>query len=447
MTRASRSGRDRITESQWFFPTLAVIGAIVLGTLIPRLPPPTGGLARFGAATDPDAAQTLLSLVAGSVLSIAVFSFSVTLLALQIAGSQYSPRLLSGFLRDRGNLLTLSIFLGTFAYCLAVLRTIEELASFWAMLVLLLAVLASLGAFVYFINHVTRTIRVDEIMRRVERRALEAIVRNHGDAVGGVLWESPVPAVPDNAVPIAAPASGYITTLQPTPLLPLATREDVVIAFDARVGDYVAEGAPLAWVWSRQAFTEVVHPERVAPAVQATVDQGTERTLQQDAAYGLRQLVDIGVKSASEAICDPTTAVDAIGHLSVLVTALAMRRLGPEVLVDQANTGRVVVPRRDFGEYLDLAITQIRLYARDDPFVFEALLHLLRDAGLATRAEDRHAVIDAQIQAVTSQALGVLTEPQDRARIERDAETVRRSIRVQERSLRARLLARELERG
>jgi uncharacterized membrane protein len=107
----------------------------------------------------------------------------------------------------------------------------------------------------------------------------------------------------------------------------------------------------------------------------------------------------------------------------------------------------VVVPRRDFGDYLDLAITQIRLYARDDPFVFSALLHLLRDAGLATRAEDRHAVIDTHIQAVTSQALSVLTEPQDRARIERVAETVRHSIRVQERSLRARLLARELERG
>lgn len=447
MSRASKAGRETLTESQWFLPTLSVVLALVAGDVATRLPAPGAGtLAGFAAGTDVDVAQTLLSLVAGSVLSIAVFSFSVTLLALQIAGSQYSPRLLSGFLRDRGNQLTLSIHLGTFTYSLAVLRTIEDEAPFWAMLLLLLATLASLGAFVYFINHTTRTIRVDEIMRKVERRAREAIVRNHGDAVVGALWDTAIPEVPENAVPIAARESGFVTTLQPQPLIAVAAQADVLIAFDARVGDHVAAGSPLAWVWSRQPFTDVVHPERYVGPVQASVRQGVERTLEQDAAYGLRQLVDIAVKAASDAVSDPTTAVDAIGHLSVLVAALAARRLGSTVLVDQGNVARVVVPRRDFSEYLDLAITQIRLYAQDDPFVFQALLTLLRDAGLATRAEDRHAAIDRQIDAIVAQAATVLTEQFDRERVGRVADTVRRSVRVQERSLRARMLAQELER-
>ena len=439
-----RELRDNLATSQWFLPSVAVVAALVVGEVLVRVDRAQGIAVPFFPG-DLEEAREVLILVAGSVLAVATLVFSVILLALQVAGQQYSPRLHSNFLRDRGNGVVLSIFLATFAYCLAVLRAIGTgPVPQLAMAALLVLVLASLGAFVYYIHHASTSLRVDAIMRTVEQLTIQAINRNHGQATTGPQWTADLPPIPDTAVPIPAQESGYITTMRPATLVPLAQQHDVIIRFARAVGDQAVAGAPLAWVWSRQPHVEVAQPDRFVGPINAAVRQGVERTLQQDSAYGVRQLVDIAVRAASEAVIDPGTAVDAIGHLAVVMAQLAARPLGNLVLTDQATVPRIAVPRRDFAAYLDLAVTQIRTYAWGDPFLYLALLQLLRDAGLATVAQDRHALIRHHVDEVVASAVRAIQGPGDEHRVIAAAEELKRDLELAARSRRQRSLAQDI---
>jgi uncharacterized membrane protein len=412
--RGSGLWRERLRGSLWILPSVSVVIALVSGTLLAevRAEPPEA-LEGFLFTGDADAAQALLSVVAGSIITVTSLVFSLTVLTLQIASSQYSPRLLRNFLQDRGNQIVLSTFLSTFAYCLAVLRTVQtDDVPQLAITGVLAFVVASLVALVYVIHHIAHSIRLDTIMRSVERQVLAAMDRNHPDEVTGPTWRNELPEVPPNAATVLATDSGFLQTLSAADLLPLAEKHDVVIRFAPMVGAQVVRGAVLAWVWPRTGSQRVDSNLFTRP-VNDIARLGFERTLVQDVAFGIRQLVDIAVKGLSKAINDPATAVESIGHLSVIMARLATRRLGSYFVSGDGATVRVAVPRRDFRAYLDLACGQIRRYGADEPAVAEALLDLLDGVAENTTSDDRRAVILDNLRMITAAAEQAVAEEAD----------------------------------
>ena len=432
-----RSVIEDVRTSLWFLPTLAVLGAIIVAQLLIQVRITDGSLLAglvFGGGAD--GARGMLQAVAGSVITVTSLVFTMTLVTLQLASSQFSPRLLRTFLRDRGNQVVLSMFLATFAYSLTVLRTIRSDAGDDGAFVPQAAVtgtfvlaMASVAALVYFLHHITQEIRVDTMMRDVERDTRRTIGHAYPDPLSAADAVELAPSPPVAAAAIAAPRSGFIQDVAVDALESVASEHDVIVRVHAAVGEAVTDGAPWLWVWTQDGETpadDVVGVIRDAGA--RAIQVGHERTPQRDVAFGLRQLVDIAAKALSPGVNDPTTAVHAIAHLGSLLGELARRQLDALVRRDADGLVRVGVSRPDFSGYLDLACGQIRRYGADEPAVAIAMLRMLSDVAACAETDVVRAATSEQATLVLAAAEREIAEPHDLEQVREAAAAVERAI-------------------
>ena len=418
--------RDALGEyvrgSLWVLPTLSVFGALVAGSLLSLVD--LGARSPLAFQGTPDDARSLLIGVAGTMVTVIALLLGLTVVALQLSSTQFSPRLLRNFLRDRPNQVVLSVFVATFAYSTAGLYTVgvsggnrttefPRLAVTGAIVLLF----ASLGMLVYFADHLAHSIQIESIMAVVERNALTVI---HGGLLEGGGPPSPLAADP---IPIAAERSGYVQAVRVERLLAAARHDGVRIRLRARVGEHMVAGTTLLWVWPLQPGAPTA-ATAVRQVLNAAVRIGRERTFEQDAAFGIRQLVDIACKAMSPAVNDPYTAVQAIDRLTVLFRALATRPLGYHIARDPAGA-EVTVPGRSFGDYLATMCGLIRRYGSAEPIVIIALLRLLGTCA-SVDGPDPHrlAAIDEQTRIVVEDAERNVHQPADLAAVRSEAAAV-----------------------
>jgi uncharacterized membrane protein len=413
----SREGlREYAGGALWVWPGVASVVALVLGLVMGKIiigpDSPLAPLAFQGTADD---ARGLLTTISSTVVTVIALVLGLTVVALQLASTQFSPRLLRNFLRDRSTQLVLSVFMATFVYSTAGLYTVgvsggsrteqfPRLAVTGAMVLLF----ASLAMVVYFADHLAHSIQLDAVTTRAEQGALRVVHSQPG------LTEKSRPEPPAWAVPLLALRSGYIQTAHPEALLPMASRYGVSVAIGHRVGEHVIAGIPLAVMWPPAATDPMPDAEMFARALDEVVDIGFERTLQQDITFGMRQLVDVACKALSPAVNDPYTGVQAIDHLSVIFCAMAVRPLGDDVARDPNGVGVVLVPGRRFADYLAVLCGMIRRYGAAEPIVCQALLRLLRScAALIGDDPARRTAIEKQVALIVSDAEREIAQPDD----------------------------------
>ncbi len=412
-TQRDQSGRlaallNAARTNLWPIPTIFVAAALAAGIGFPRVDrrlddvlPESVNDYLFGG--DPGAARDVLSAIAGSMITVTSLTFSLTVVTLQLASSQFSPRLLRTFTRDRQVQVTLGIFLGTFVYALTVMRTVrasgEEQDVFvpaMSVSVSYVLVIASVIALVLFLAHIVRQIRVEAILTDVRGSAVAMIDRVLPEHDPQASPESVV--VPDGAVPLLARATGFIGSIDREALVSAATNAGVVIAVDVTVGGWVVEGTPVAHAWLSgdpdAAARRAVFADELSDAVRPALMLLDERGGREDITFSLRQLVDVASKALSPGVNDPTTAVHTINHLSALLCVIAARDLSAEVLRDDDERVRAVLPRRDLADVVDLAIGQVRSYGITDRLVVQALLVLLRELAWVVREPDAPVVRD-----------------------------------------------------
>jgi uncharacterized membrane protein len=416
--------REYLRGAMWVIPALAVLIALAVGSALSLVDigsdSPLYPLVFQGTADD---ARTLLIGISGTMITVVALVLGLTVVALQLSSTQFSPRLLRNFLRDRPNQVVLSVFVATFAYSTAGLYTVgvsegTRTTTFPRLAVsgALVLGLASLGVLIYFAHHLAHSIQVDEIMRVVERGTL-AVIRDGLPAGSGVL-----PAVPEDAMPVMARRSGYVQTIHPEALVPIAARHGVHVAFTPVVGDHVVAGTPVAHVWP------VNDAGDLREAVHHAVRIGFERTLEQDAAFGIRQLADMASKALSPAINDPYTGVQAIDHLSVLVCALARQPLGARTIDTPAGT-TVSVPGHAFADYLRLSCALVRRYGAKEPAVALAQLRMLRNvASMVGTDEERRAAIAVHVRLLLDDAERTVAQPADLEPIRAEADRLLRFV-------------------
>ncbi|MGQ0666793.1 MAG: DUF2254 domain-containing protein [Nitrospiraceae bacterium] len=387
---------DHIRSALWVLPTLSVLIFLVAGALVSQVSisddSPFRWLAFQGT---PEDARQLLVVVSSTMITVTGLVFALTIIALQIASGQYSPRLLRNFMRDRGTQFVLSIFVGAFAYSTAGLHTVgvqnPDEAAFMPRLAVsgsLGLALASLGVLIYFIHHLSSSIQLDTIMSVVVRETLQVIDDLYPDQLGYPESEERCPDPPAWAVILPSDRSGYIQEVAPAALVEAATRHDLVIRFVRMVGDHVVAGTPIAWAWHRSADHAPPEP-MLRKALDNSVWVGFERTMLQDVPFGIRRLVDIGNKALSPAINDPYTATQAVHHLSEILCTLARRQLGDWLCRDEHGTVRVAMPFPDFADYLQLGTAQIRRFGAKEPTVVRSLIQLLKNVCSSATSEDR----------------------------------------------------------
>ncbi|MBA3542403.1 MAG: DUF2254 domain-containing protein, partial [Deltaproteobacteria bacterium] len=304
-----------------FRPAMITAGIAITGLVLIELER-SGTLPRWEGGgwffqNDPGSAQTVLGAIAGSMMAVVSIVYSVLVVALSLASVQLSPRILGGFVRDRVSQRTLGVFIGTFTYCLLVMRSMSSnppWVATWATALGFVLGLLCLGFLIYFIHHIATGIQVNNLVDRIatETEAVIDEVYPHGA-------DPAVPAVPEAAASVVATRSGYLQLVDNDGLADIARRGRLMIHVSVEPGDFVARGGELA------RLSGAITPDQAQECASA-FDLGPVRTMQQDVAFGIRQLVDIALKAISPAVNDPSTATICIDRLGSLLAETARRR-------------------------------------------------------------------------------------------------------------------------
>lgn len=428
---------ERVRDSLWFLPSVMTVGAVVLATgmvwVDQRLLSPLqmGELWwLFGGSAE--GARGVLVAIAGSLITVTGVVFSITIVALQLASSQFTPRVLQNFARDRGNQLVLGVFIGTFTYTLLLLRTVRSpiddgadgfVPAAGVTLAVVLA-LVSIGFLIFYIHHVARSIEASTIVDRVVNETLE-VIRAHfpdpedGEA-GGDDDLAPQPLA-GPAAEVPSERSGYVQLVRLQRLVELADEEGLVVRVDAAVGDFVLAGQPLASIWPREAAGE-----KTIGTIRGTFAFGDRRTLPRDVELGLIQLSDIAVKALSPGINDPTTAMMALDRVAELVVALGVRPRR-ESRAGEDGTLRLLVPALSFTRVVEVAFGQARRYGGRDTALLLHLVGVVLQVARRVGGPQRRVLADL-LDEIAEQARIDLAHPAD-------LETVRRALEAAQREV------------
>jgi len=398
MNKLRRLWQD-LNASLWFVPSLMVAGAILLAYLLVNIDLRIGRewvsnyplLVGAGA----DGARGMLAAIAGSMMTVAGLIFSLTLSTLAQVSSQYTPRVLRNFMRNRTNQVVLGCFVSIFTYCLVVLRTIRGGDDYTFVPALsvafgLVLALLGIGVLVFFIHHIASSIQVANIVAGVTMETEAAIDRLFPEELGddAELAEEAhlfAQAATLAWVPVPARHNGYLQQLDHAGLLALARRLSGVIRMEVGVGSFAARGAALASVARYDGRPLPLTPELTAE-INDLFMLNVQRTSDEDAGFGLRQIVDIALKALGAH--DTSTAVICLDHLGALLARLAACRFPSPLRTDDETADtpvRVVVIRPGFADFTGTALNQIRTAGSGNVGVY---LHLL--AALATAAGPAH---------------------------------------------------------
>ncbi len=393
---------ESLRASLWFWPMVAALAAIAV-TLVLLPIRSTAGPWAWAFPGDAQGASTLVQVVGTASMTAATLTFSLTVVALQLASQQFSPRLLRDFARDPLTQATLAILVSTFVVCLTALRGIRPDEPLPLVVIALVYVLgiASAAALLGFVGHIARALRVDMMMVAVHQETVATIGQTYppyGDTEKVPMGDEEERT---DGRPLRASESGFVSVIRPQPLVAMARELDLVVRLDVRPGDHVVRGAPLGIAWGDGASGEAVR--RLDDQLAGVIQIGVERTAEQDAAFGLRQLTDIAVKAISPGINDPVTAATSLGHCADLLVRLAGRRLGTQAHRDDEGTLRLLTPDRDFRYYLDLVCAPVRRFGRHEPMVLAAVLRLLRDCAVAARDDEQRSEIGRQRDLVVAE--------------------------------------------
>ena len=406
-----------IYESLWLQPALFTAAALALAWLLvhadPYLPESLNRRSiRWLFSGGADGARGVLSAIAGSIITVTGVVFSVTIVALQLASSQYTPRVLRTFMGDRSNQFVLAVFIGTFVYALAVMRTIhgsgdgyEEFVPAVAVTVGFVLAIISIGCLIFYIHHAARSIQVETIMANVTADALRAVETEYSDEPGSESdWTEP----DRPAHVIRSRGSGYLTALDENALMKAARRTSCIVSVEVEFGQFIYPGMPLARLWGDPPGDEIADNVRDAFAM------GPARTQHQDPTLGMVELVDIAVKALSPGINDPTTAMNAFDRLGEVLLAIGKRQRVTQVRGEDGAT--IVLARPTYAYAVELAVDQIARYGATNPAVIERIASVLAHIASLMPAE-RHETLRLQLERVRVLALERLQLPHDRTRV------------------------------
>ena len=434
----------RVRDSLWFIPGVCTLGAVILAIVMVQLdlrevvplPSPTAPDAdgppqavRLAFAGTADGARSVLNAIAAGLITVTGVVFSVTIVAIQLASTQFTPRILRNFTADRGNQVVLGVFIGTFTYALLVQRVVrggsDEVGSFVPHLSVTVAMaltLVSIGFLIYFIDHAARSVQAAVIIDRVTADALRTIQRTLPDRVGDPAQEDAIePAIPSGTpTQVTARSGGYVQGVDQDALLELLEEQARTIRLEPHVGDFVMAGSVLATVWPEETDQE----SPLVDGIREAFILGYERTPHLDPELGVVELVDIAVKALSPGINDPTTATICLDRLSQIVVEFGRREPPARVHHKGDRGGALILPRPEFSHMVATAFDQIRHFGAGNPHFAIAMLRRLAEIGRLLRVE-RHPPLARQVEALLSEALASRPEPGDAARVERAAAEAR----------------------
>lgn len=426
---------ESIHTSFWFLPALIALGSIGLSYGLIQLDKALSwDVERPGAIYypgGPEGARLLLSTIAGSMITVAGVTFSITIVALTLASSQFGPRLLRNFMADKGTQLVLGTFIGTFVYCMLVLRSIQEdnadvFVPRISITVGIVLALASFGILIFFFHHASTSIQADRVIEAAYHDLIESMDAFFSDA-------GPKPSNPQledhteiesrgATTTVFSRKSGYIRAIDLEGLMASATEHDLTIRLVSRAGNFAYERTPLAVVAGGQIDTTVERHIRRAWIL------GASRTLEQDVEFPIQQMVDMALRALSPSLNDPYTAMSCIDRLGGAVCHVNAKQFPPARRYDDEGRLRLILHEYTYEGILDAAFNQIRQNARQSVAVHIRLLESLKAAAMTARTDEQRQVIHRHVERVHRASQQALTEHDDREDFDRRFHAVMQSL-------------------
>ena len=422
-----RALQERLRGSLFFVPMVFVVGSVILGEAMLVLDDRVDDVPRRFTSTV-DSARSVLALVGGATMTFAGIAFSVSLLLISLASSQYSPRVVHGLFRDPFNKRVIGVVVGTFTYCLVVMRevrgplddgrsaTIPNLAVALAVILGIVAILSTVA----FISHAAHTMDVSTILHRVTDEAIGQVRATWPESRPESDGDRSDPGrdrPPDDGFVVRFDRQGWIQQIDDDALLE-CLEPGACLWLDTAAGRYAIPGTPIGTLSPAPADDDAA--ERAQLLVRGAMIIGDTRTLQQDVSYGVRQLADVALKALSPGVNDPTTAQDAMFHLGAVLEEIIRRQPPPARRV--GDEGRVLVRMQALthAEAVDLGFDEVRLAAADQPTVLIYLLEILEQLVIAIDGHDRDdaaAALARQAELITQTVAGSELPEPDRARV------------------------------
>ncbi len=429
---------ERLRSSYWFLPSLLALGAILLSaftlhidtTLNPKWARDTAWIWAGG----PEGARNVLATIASSTITVAGVVFSITIVTLTLASSQFGPRLLRNFMNDRGTQLVLGVFVATYLYCLLVLRAIRgtdqvTVVPFLSVTCGVVFAVASVGFLIFFIHHISSSIIAENVIARVADDLRSNIDRLYPEKLAA---NSPNESRSEKKLPdqfahdphaIAAQTSGFIQAIAMENLLRLAAAKELIIRLRRRPGQFIAAGDVLAEIVPRARADEDFASEIVR-----NVFFGRDRTPTQDIEYSIDQLVEVAVRALSPGVNDPFTAITCLEWLGAALIQMAGREIPSRWCYDDAGKLRVITGATDFEGIANSALKQVRQYGCSSVAVTVRFLDVLARVGPHLVREHDRTVLLEHARAVREDGVAASPNERDKRDIENNFEIARRAL-------------------
>ena len=426
--------RENLRTNLWLVPSLEVLGAAVLFGCTLSL----DRAAYRGAFAVPawmisgsaDAARQILTAIAAAVITVVGVVFSIILVTLTLASTQFGPRMLRNFIRDRGTQLTLGTFVATFVYAVLVLVSIGpgshgDFVPHIGVTTTLGLMVADLGVLIYFIHHTAVSIQLPQVIASIARDLADAIETQGGDQhfhdrgpERGPGTTEIVALLESGSEAVLASASGYVQFIRLDSLVTFATDADVVLSLMHRPGHFITQGQPVATVWPPTAAVQV------SDVLGRSHLTGPNRILSQDVSFGIDQLVEIAIRALSPAVNDTFTALTCIDWLGDSLCKV-MRHWHPaRVHRDSQGYIRVMAAQPSYERLVQRAFEKIRQAGQGMPAIMIRQLEALAKMMTETSSASQRRLLLDQAEMIQRACERSVAEASDRDDVQRRFEAV-----------------------
>jgi uncharacterized membrane protein len=423
--------QEALRTNLWLLPAIEVAAAVALYVVTHLI-----DLAAYhGKLTLPawmafagaDATREILTTLAGAVITVVGVVFSIMIVTLTLASTQFGPRMLRNFIRDRGTQLTLGTFVASFVYAslvaISVGGTHDRFVPRLSIITAIALVGVSMAVLIYFIHHIATSIQLPRVIASIAgdlSRAIDAESSTPGRSIeAGPSVAELLRKMREAGGTVGAPSSGYLQFITHQTLIRLATEKGAVIRLLHRPGHFLVRGHPMATVWPPEATGSVTAALRRAHVT------GPQRTLAQDLAFAVDQLVEIAIRALSSAVNDTFTALTCIDWLGESLCKVTTRWHPVRVHRDAHGYVRVITAHVSYERLVERAFEKIRQSGRGMPAIMIRQLEALTKIIETTRTPEQRELLLDQARMIFTSAEESVPEPADLADVRRSYEEVR----------------------
>jgi uncharacterized membrane protein len=436
LLRGSEWRREVLRTNLWLVPAVEVLAAVILFVITYALDRAAyNGVFQvpgWAISGSPDVARTVLIGIAAAVITVVGVVFSIVIVALTLTSTQFGPRMLRNFIRDRGTQVTLGTFVATFVYAILTLGSVGQgfrgtFVPHISVTTTLVLMLADLAVLIYFLHHIAVQIQLPQVIAGIAGDLQNAIDLQAGDPSEGAdaeLSTAVIASMDGDGGVVIAPRSGYLQYLEHGTLVSIASEVDAVIHVLFRPGHFIVQGQEYATVWPAEAA------DRVSRELASAHVTGPYRTLAQDVSFGLDQLVEICIRALSAAVNDTFTALTCIDWIGDSLYKVTGRWQPTRVYRDGGGAVRVITTETTWERLVQRSFEKVRQAGRGMPAVMIRQLDALtKIMERTTTAGDRQVLLD-QAAMIERLSMSTVDEPADRLDVGRAYQRVVAAGRV-----------------